>query len=257
MKCNAFRQEWEPGFPDAHAARCGDCREWLATQRDLAPSLARLRARVDAAEPASREGELRSAFRAANGTVSLRPRFGFFLGWAAAAGFVAFLAVVVRLSSPLATRQQAQARPLAPAATSSSAKARPSSEPTKPARRTPARTPPASPAQAESLPVAPPAMDAPEPAAPSAHEAAEVVVAESDPVDDERSRTEQSFYPLVPGRETSAIESGQIVRVQLRPDVLSAAGLPSRTPGSAPVEAEVLMGPDGVAVGIRLPRPKR
>jgi hypothetical protein len=72
-----------------------------------------------------------------------------------------------------------------------------------------------------------------------------------------RAAREQSFYPLLPDREPSALESGQIVRVQVRPEVLSAAGLSSRTSGTAPVEAEVLMGPDGVALGIRLPRPKR
>ena len=36
------------------------------------------------------------------------------------------------------------------------------------------------------------------------------------------------FRPLVPALEAASLESGQIVRVQLRPDVLDAAGLPPR-----------------------------
>jgi hypothetical protein len=103
------------------------------------------------------------------------------------------------------------------------------------------------------------AASAPSPAHDSSDPAPEVAVAETDATESglPRAAREQSFYPLLPDREPSAIESGQIVRVQLRPDVLSAAGLASRAPGSGPVEAEVLMGPDGVALGIRLARPKR
>ena len=66
------------------------------------------------------------------------------------------------------------------------------------------------------------------------------------------------FYPLLPDAPRATLESGQIVRVQLRPDVLDAAGLPRRAvPAQGPVEAEVLVGPDGVARGIRLARPVR
>jgi hypothetical protein len=68
---------------------------------------------------------------------------------------------------------------------------------------------------------------------------------------------DRRFYPLVPGAEPAALESGQIVRVQLRPDVLEAVGLPARGAAGEPVEAEVLVGPDGVARGIRLAGPRR
>jgi hypothetical protein len=259
MKCSTFRKAWEPGLSDPHALACGACGEWVATQRDLRSSLARLAARVGAAEAPGREAELRAAFRASHGTVSPRPQLGWFLGWAAAASFAAFVALVVSVSSPSLPRQQAHARPVSPApAASPSAKPRSTSEPAKQAGRATTRSAPATPEESGSVPQAPAApAAAPEAVAPRVHEPPEVEVADAASVEDGPSRSEQSFYPLVPGRETSAIESGQIVRVQLRPDVLSAAGLPSRTLGSSPVEAEVLMGPDGVAVGIRLPRPKR
>jgi len=68
---------------------------------------------------------------------------------------------------------------------------------------------------------------------------------------------DRRFHALVPGAEPSALESGQIVRVQLRADVLEAVGLPARSPAGEPVEAEVLVGPDGVARGIRLAGPRR
>ncbi len=68
---------------------------------------------------------------------------------------------------------------------------------------------------------------------------------------------DHAFYPLVADPESGPLESGQIVRVQLRSDVLDAAGLAPRGVGSELVEAEVLVGPDGVARGIRLARPRR
>ena len=75
---------------------------------------------------------------------------------------------------------------------------------------------------------------------------------QSAPADDD------GFYPLQPDAGRASLESGQIVRVRLRPDVLDAAGLPPRADGArGPVEAEVLIGPDGVARGIRLARPQR
>jgi hypothetical protein len=67
----------------------------------------------------------------------------------------------------------------------------------------------------------------------------------------------RAFYPLRPEPDPSLVDSGQVVRVQLRDDVLRAAGL-SPEPGSGErVEAEVLVGPDGIARGIRLARPRR
>jgi hypothetical protein len=67
----------------------------------------------------------------------------------------------------------------------------------------------------------------------------------------------RAFYPLRPEPDASLVDSGQVVRVQLRGDVLRAAGL-SPAPGSGErIEAEVLVGPDGIARGIRLARPRR
>jgi hypothetical protein len=68
---------------------------------------------------------------------------------------------------------------------------------------------------------------------------------------------DRGFYALVPGLEAASLESGQIVRVELRQDLLEAAGLPPRIMPHDPVEAEVLVGPDGVARGIRLAGPRR
>jgi hypothetical protein len=69
----------------------------------------------------------------------------------------------------------------------------------------------------------------------------------------------RAFYPLRPEPDPSLVDSGQVVRVQLRGDVLRAAGLSlSPAPGSGDrIEAEVLVGPDGIARGIRLARPRR
>jgi hypothetical protein len=261
MSCNAFRREWEPGGSDAHAASCPVCGEWLAAQRDLASGLSRLAAQLVTAQAPSHEAELRAAFRGSHRNASRRP-LGRFVGWAAAAGFVGLVVLVMRWPHPSAVGKRTQAVTPAPAIVPPAAKPRPSSEPTRVVRHPGPRTAPGGPSVAAPPPLEDPgaeavAASAPLPAHDRSDPAPEVEVAETDATESARPAREQSFYPLLPDREPSAIESGQIVRVQLRPDVLSAAGLASRAPGSGPVEAEVLMGPDGVALGIRLARPKR
>jgi hypothetical protein len=263
MSCAAFRREWEPSGCETHAASCSACGEWLSTQRGLSSGLFGLAAQLAAAEPPSREGELRAAFRGSRGDAPRRPPLRWWLGWAAAAGVVGLVALVVRWpgSSAFGKRTQAQA----PAVVSPSAKPRPSSQPTRIVRHAAPRPAPrvsGAPAPLPPLDGAPAEAAAASPSSPSedaSEHASEVALAEGDSTEAglPGAPREQSFYPLGPDREPSAIESGQIVRVQLRPDVLSAAGLRSRTPGPGPVEAEVLMGPDGVALGIRLAKPKR
>jgi hypothetical protein len=69
-----------------------------------------------------------------------------------------------------------------------------------------------------------------------------------------------AFIPLLTEPEPSVIESGQIVRVQLSEDELRAAKLPTPLGSASPtgrIEAEVLVGPDGVARGIRRARPRQ
>jgi hypothetical protein len=67
----------------------------------------------------------------------------------------------------------------------------------------------------------------------------------------------RAFYPLVAEPDPSLVDSGQVVRVQLRGDAIRAAGLPTVPGLGERVEAEVLFGPDGVARGIRMARPRR
>ena len=42
MSCSSFREGWEIGGPEGHAASCPRCAEWLAGQRRAAAALAQL-----------------------------------------------------------------------------------------------------------------------------------------------------------------------------------------------------------------------
>ena len=67
---------------------------------------------------------------------------------------------------------------------------------------------------------------------------------------------DRRFYPLGADDPAVRADDDRIVRVQLRVDVLDAAGVKREGTASGPVEAEVLVGRDGVARGVRLARPR-
>jgi hypothetical protein len=63
------------------------------------------------------------------------------------------------------------------------------------------------------------------------------------------------FFPLREGEDLTALESLQLVRVELPGSALSEVGLPvSLETANAPVEADVLLGQDGMARAIRFVR---
>jgi hypothetical protein len=270
MSCSRFRRRWEPGGPEDHATTCAACAEWLAGQRRAAAALAHLAARLDdATRPAERAAELRSAFRQARHPVAEpRQRTRAFVLVAAAACLVAAVGFALRRTAPsasarattstlapasapvqVATASAPPATAAAPSLTGSvgAGPARPSS----PSARATAVVPTSTAAVPDDPAASPPLSSFDQavqlhPARPA--EAPVSVPAAPDDAD--------GFYPLLPDAPRATLESGQIVRVQLRPDVLDAAGLPRRAmPAQGPVEAEVLVGPDGVARGIRLAKP--
>jgi hypothetical protein len=232
----------------------------------VAAALARLAAGLeDVAEPDEREAALRAAFRQAVRPASTRQRRGWRWAWAVAACcllVVAGFALRVRTGTPSQVQVSALQVP-APA---------PSPTAAAPRTRRPARPASPRPSRAEAVrEVQPPSLEVSAPAAVAATAAPELPLngppdepgrgvparfAESSagaaPEADERG-----FYPVGPGLDASSLESGQILRVRLRPDVLDKAGLPPRGAAHGPVEAEVLVGPDGVARGIRLASPRR
>jgi hypothetical protein len=63
------------------------------------------------------------------------------------------------------------------------------------------------------------------------------------------------FFPLLEGRDLDSMENGRIVRIELPGSALAAVGLVSGGESSSePVEAEVVLGPDGLARAIRFVR---
>ncbi len=62
-----------------------------------------------------------------------------------------------------------------------------------------------------------------------------------------------SFYPLPVAEELPPVETGMVVRVQLTMSSLRLMGVPvGEDPGGEPVQADVLLGQDGLARGVRL-----
>ena len=272
MSCSTFRASWHPGASEPHERSCPACAEWAAGQRRASSSLTRLAAFLDEQEPADREGALRAAFR------SRRPEAPAAREWrwawvAAAAGLAAaalVLALVARGPAGSVPARVAASVPAAPAKAAPAAQARPQARPSaRHARPRPRQVEPS-----RSLAV-PPAAAAEIAAAALA--AAEAVLELQSTAEGGRSLAEpgpgpapsegsqaqdasvddRSFRPLLPSQAPVRVEDGQIVRVQLRVDVLDAAGVAHGGSATGPVEAEVLVGRDGVARGVRLARPRR
>jgi hypothetical protein len=77
------------------------------------------------------------------------------------------------------------------------------------------------------------------------------VVAEAAPVADEDADT--SFYPLPEAEALPAVENAMVVRVQLPVSSLQLMGVPiGEERAGASVQAELLLGQDGLARGVRL-----
>jgi hypothetical protein len=294
MSCSSFRQQWEPAGSQDHAAACPGCAEWVAGQRRAASAIVHLAARLDrVAAPADREAELRVAFRQARRpSIAAEPRLGLLSAppvwrWAWAASLALALCaagvfVLVHERPPESGSESARERPPAaapslPPARSSLPQVAASAGGARVRRSNPPRPAASAGREAAASDVAPrpedrlrevesavaarvaaaghePIQPAPTGAAPTA-EPARTEPQKAAPESWARG-DERGFRPL-PGVEPADMESGQIVRVQLRPDVLDAAGLPPRPGIKGPVEAEVLVGPDGVARGIRLASPRR
>lgn len=279
MSCSAFRAGWRCGGSAPHERSCPACAEWAAGQRQVSSSLARLAAFLDEQEPGDHERALRAAFRSR--LPAAPPAREWRWAWAAAAGLAAIalaLGVVVRGPAGAAPVRVAAAVPPAPAKAQPAAPARPAAGA--------ARTPPARPATrpspqrarlvepARSVPVPPAAAAEIAAAALAAAEAVLEVQSTADvgrssaepgpgpaPSDASQARSafvdDRSFRPLLPSQAPVHAADGQIVRVQLRVDVLDAAGMAHGDPAAGSVEAEVLVGRDGVARGVRLARPRR
>ena len=263
MSCAVFRRRWEPGVSEDHAAACPACAEWLAGQRRAVSALAHLGAGLDAAvRPAQRERELRSAFRRARRPSASPQWYDWRLAVASAACLIAG-AVGFALRAPAPT-----ARATARSTTGSSA---PAPAHVKAATPLPGPAPQTGtaaragearrhqPRRAPAPPASTTVQEAPATAfLPPASESTPLVPAQlaESPLLGPNADDPNGFYPLQPDAPRATLDSGQIVRVQLRPDVLESAGLPRRAvPAQGPVEAEVLVGPDGVARGIRLAKP--
>ena len=85
----------------------------------------------------------------------------------------------------------------------------------------------------------------PRPAAVALHSAAESVAAEED--------ADASFYPLPEAEALPAVENAMVVRVQLPVSSLRLMGFPlEEERADAAVQAELLLGQDGLARGVRL-----
>jgi hypothetical protein len=85
----------------------------------------------------------------------------------------------------------------------------------------------------------------PRPIAVAVHSAVELVAAEEE--------TDASFYPLPEAEALPAVESAMVVRVQLPVSSLRLMGVPvDEERADAAVQAELLLGQDGLARGVRL-----
>jgi hypothetical protein len=285
VSCAAFRERPDRGgAADAHAHTCPSCRGWLGRQRRAQVALARLAGTFEGeGAPPRVEAALRRAFRerfepaaaevAVFGAVPRLRRLSWAFASVTACLVVAIALVLVRKGPAGATRPVAFARP-APATRVAAANEAPRALATLGARR-------ALRAEAASAPRVPPSR--PKRRAPSAPP--EPPGATFSPADELRAATSsiadsagpgreadasasastaaagpgdtRAFYPLRPEADASRVDSGQVVRVQLRGDVLRAAGLSPALGSGERIEAEVLVGPDGIARGIRLARPSR
>jgi hypothetical protein len=282
MSCSAFRDGWTiEGIEGegGHAASCEECAQWVTAQRRAAAALANLAAGLEGpVVPDEREAALRAAFRQA-----IRPaprRQSRRWPWAVPAAAVGCLLIgaglLVRGRGGTAPSARVAAGPSPTSAPGSMATAVPASAVPNPV---PGAAASAAPAPGAAVPKRPAAVRDETPPAASAAEPPIEVAATSPaealltgPVVDagggvparlvesfgaRGDAEDRGFHPLSPGLDPGPLESGQIVRVRLRPDVLESVGLPARGAAHEPVEAEVLVGPDGVARGIRLPPPKR
>lgn len=275
MSCAEFRERFEPGEGrDGHTLVCPRCREWAERQRRainatgrLASALAMAGARPDL------EAELRAAFRRARAEPRAQGRRWTRIPLAAAACVLLAVAGVWLRASlgqrPQGSEPQGAAAPAPRSAQAGLLRERPPTRvvgglATVGARRPRARTPaPALPPRRPSSAVG---ADPPEQrtAVLSDLEKAQMVVVTPSvdvPPKPTPGPTGESdareFYSLLGEPDPSVVDSGQIVRVQLRGDALGATGLTGPTDVWGRVEAEVLVGPDGVARGIRIARPRR
>ncbi|HEY6403061.1 MAG TPA: hypothetical protein VI479_16705, partial [Blastocatellia bacterium] len=83
----------------------------------------------------------------------------------------------------------------------------------------------------------------------------EPIIAVSMPVYGKRSEYATDFIPLSYGGVQKPMESGEIVRLEIPRSALIAFGLPVNVEqADAPVEAELLLGEDGMARAIRFLR---
>jgi hypothetical protein len=79
------------------------------------------------------------------------------------------------------------------------------------------------------------------------------VVASAAPVVAEEDASDASFYPLPEAEALPAVESAMVVRVQLPVSSLRLMGVPVDEDGAdGAVQAELLLGQDGLARGVRL-----
>lgn len=276
MSCATFRERWDDtGAADAHADACVSCRGWVARQRRARAALSQFAQTLDASSvPPRIEQDLRRAFREAH-ALRARPvvavfvpgRWAWALLGAAACAAIATALVRVPARSPraafvVADARRSEPRPVAPLPG---------------VVRSPwPRPPQARPAVVEGpdggirqhLVVASSESSAPgtsrsrhavSATLAQASDKSEVVASSAAPVTgvEPEEAEPRAFYPLVAEPVPSLVDSGQVVRVQLREDAIRAAGLPTGPGLGERVEAEVLFGPDGVARGIRIARPRR
>jgi hypothetical protein len=96
-----------------------------------------------------------------------------------------------------------------------------------------------------------PPSEKPKPMPAPAAVVAESVVAQAAPVVDDDADT--SFYPLPEAEALPAVENAMVVRVQLPVSSLQLMGFPvTEERAGASVQADLLLGQDGLARGVRL-----
>jgi hypothetical protein len=271
VSCAAFRASWRSCGSAPHERSCPACAEWAAGQRRASSSLARLAAFLDQQQPADRERALRAAFRSRQS--GAQPAREWRWAWVAAAAGLTAAAVVLMVAARGPARSAAVR--VAASVPPALAKEEPPAQSKPQARHSARRAQPrARTAESSPVPLPVPPAAAAEIAA-AALAAAEAVlevqstaqggrspvelgpVPGDEPQAQSASADDRRFRPLLPSQAPVHPEDGQIVRVQLRVDVLDAAGVAHGDSAAGPLEAEVLVGRDGVARGVRLARPRR
>jgi hypothetical protein len=246
----------------AHAAECGACAMLLAEEEKLAANLDALRIQDQGLQaPPHLESALVRELRALNGPKPLPQARRIPWAWWTAAAAAAVLAVwlgfwrqqpspatgSITMHVPEGT--EGGGGPTAPAAPPLAATTGSPVGPVTPERRKPGRQPLQAPTRVRPRPEVARAESA---AQPAAHETS-AALAETAAVAP-KQEVVTDFVPLTYGGWTSAATGARLVRVRLPATALLYFGLPPAA-GTTSVDADVVLGEDGLAHAVRFVRP--